>query len=320
MSEIRPSSRAHVHHAVVYIRPPGSDWLRAAPLNQPFTASTLHDEHLRHQAHETTSDLLLVYAPGSSPDRWPEGMAKFIPAHSDLIFQMHYTTNGKPATDQTKVGFVLAKEPPKYRLLTVPVAYAYFYTGQAACYGHIALRIPGFFAGLLTGALLRDGQLRIRLTPALAAALVLLFYIPYTHGIVFYSEIVAGALAVAYVYLWREKAPAGVFAVTARYLRFFGKYSLEIFLFHQPLIRDYNYYLHGRWLAGALGGAGTVGSYVLALWAMTVAPLALVAALRETAILFATVISALVLKERITPQRLISTALIIAGAVALRFA
>ena len=42
--------------------------------------------------------------------------------------------------------------------------------------------------------------------------------------------------------------------------------------------------------------------------------------LRETAILFATVISALVLKERITPQRLISTALIIAGAVALRFA
>ncbi len=102
-------------------------------------------------------------------------------------------------------------------LLTVPAAYAYFYTGQAGCYGHIALRIPGFFAGLLIGALLRDGQLRIRLTPALAGELLLMFYIPYTHGIVFYSEIVAAALAMANVYLWREKAPAGIFAVTARY-------------------------------------------------------------------------------------------------------
>src|SRR5262249_29650197 len=41
MSEIRPSSRASVHHAVVYIRPPDSTWLRGAPLNKSFTASTL---------------------------------------------------------------------------------------------------------------------------------------------------------------------------------------------------------------------------------------------------------------------------------------
>jgi hypothetical protein len=122
MSEIRPSSRAHVHHAVVYVRPPGSDWLRAAPLNQPFTASTLHDEHLRHQAHETTSDLLLVYAPGSSPDRWPDGMAKFIPAHSDLVFQMHYTTNGNADTDRTSIGLVFAKQPPAQRVITLQLA------------------------------------------------------------------------------------------------------------------------------------------------------------------------------------------------------
>ena len=49
--------------------------------------------------------------------------AKLIPAGSDIVFEMHYTANGKAAgTDQTKVGFVLAKEPPEYRLLTVPVA------------------------------------------------------------------------------------------------------------------------------------------------------------------------------------------------------
>ena len=45
---------------------------------------------------------------------------------------------------------------------------------------------------------------------------------------------------------------------------------------------------------------------------------ALVAALRETAIVFATIVSALVLRERITPRRLAATALIVAGAVAMR--
>jgi mono/diheme cytochrome c family protein len=122
MSEFRPSSRSHVHHAVVYVRPPNSTWLRGAPVGVPFTATSLHDEHLRHQAHETTSDLLLVYAPGSSPDRWPDDMAKFVPAHSDLIFQMHYTTNGHAGSDQTELGMVFAKQPPAKRVLTLQLA------------------------------------------------------------------------------------------------------------------------------------------------------------------------------------------------------
>ena len=84
--------------------------------------------------------------------------------------------------------------------------------------------------------------------------------------------------------------------------------------------REFRAYARGKWLQGIAGGAGTIVSYALALWAMTVAPVALVAALRETAILFAAVISALVLKERITPQRLVCTVLIVAGAVALRLA
>jgi hypothetical protein len=122
MSEIRPSSRQYVHHAVLYIRPPDSTWLRGAPLNVPFTASSLNEPALKHQAHETTSDLLLVYAPGSSPDRWPDGMAKFIPAHSDLVFQMHYTTNGQAGSDQTSVGLVFAKARPAQRVLTLQLA------------------------------------------------------------------------------------------------------------------------------------------------------------------------------------------------------
>ena len=122
MSEVRPSSRAHVHHAVLYIRPPDSTWLKAAPVGVPFTASSLGDEHLRHEAHSTTSDMLLVYAPGSSPDHWPDGMAKFIPAHSDLVFQMHYTANGKAASDQTSVGMVFARQAPSQRVITLQLA------------------------------------------------------------------------------------------------------------------------------------------------------------------------------------------------------
>ncbi|HEY2380176.1 MAG TPA: thiol-disulfide isomerase, partial [Terriglobia bacterium] len=126
MSEIRPASRQHVHHAVVYIRPPDSTWLRNAPLNQPFTASSLADPHLQHEAHWTDSDLLLVYAPGSSPDRWPDGMAKFIPAGSDLVFQMHYTTNGHADRDQTSIGLRFARQAPVQRVLTLQLTNDHF--------------------------------------------------------------------------------------------------------------------------------------------------------------------------------------------------
>jgi len=119
MAEVHPSSPRYVHHAVVYIRPPHSDWLRRAPIGAPFTASTLSDPQDRLDAHGTTSDLLLVYAPGSSPDRWPDGMAKFVPAGSDIIFQIHYTTDGHAGHDQTSIGLVFAKTQPAQRVITL---------------------------------------------------------------------------------------------------------------------------------------------------------------------------------------------------------
>ncbi len=119
MSEIRPSSRENVHHAVVYVRPPGSQWLQHAPIGVPFTASDMTDEEDRRDTDMTTAEILLVYAPGSSPDNWPEGMAKYIPAGSDLVFQMHYTTHGRATTDRTSIGLIFAKHPPKQRVLTL---------------------------------------------------------------------------------------------------------------------------------------------------------------------------------------------------------
>lgn len=119
MSEIRPGNRMVVHHAVAYIRPPGSKWLRGAPVNTAFSADDLTDAASRRDAMWTTSDVLLVYAPGSTPDSWPADYAKLIPAGSDIVLQMHYTTHGMPMQDQTSVGLVFAKQPPARRVLTL---------------------------------------------------------------------------------------------------------------------------------------------------------------------------------------------------------
>jgi len=126
MSDVLPSLRSNVHHAVVYIRPPDSAWLRHAPVGVPFSASTLRDPDDRRGAHWTDSDILLVYAPGSSPDAWPEDMAKFIPAGSDLVFQMHYTTNGHPGSDRTRIGLVFSRHPPSRRVLTLQLTNDHF--------------------------------------------------------------------------------------------------------------------------------------------------------------------------------------------------
>ncbi|SHO63641.1 Uncharacterized membrane protein [Pseudoxanthobacter soli DSM 19599] len=83
----------------------------------------------------------------------------------------------------------------------------------------------------------------------------------------------------------------------------------------------------GRALAHALraqpkitfiGGFCNLGSYGVALWAMAHGPIAVVSALRETSILFATAISALVLHERVGPARYAATGLILAGVVVMR--
>jgi len=71
---------------------------------------------------------------------------------------------------------------------------------------------------------------------------------------------------------------------------------------------------------GVVGGIGTLTSYALALWAMTVAPVAMISALRETSILFGILISAFILHERVTRQRWIAAGLIVVGAAVMRLA
>ena len=84
----------------------------------------------------------------------------------------------------------------------------------------------------------------------------------------------------------------------------------------RPVLLDYA----GFWKIGLLGGALSLAAYWIAIWAMTVAPIALVAAVRETSVLFATLIAVVWLKEPLSPARILSAALIVAGLMLIRLA
>jgi hypothetical protein len=127
-AEVRPGNRAVVHHASVHVRPPGSQWLKDAKPGEAFVPRSNGDGPAPPAPVDpnvnTSNEWLLGYVPGTQTQSYfdlSHKAAKLIPAGSDIVFEMHYTANGRDAIDQTRVGFVLAKETPRHRLLTVPV-------------------------------------------------------------------------------------------------------------------------------------------------------------------------------------------------------
>ena len=99
-AEAVPGDHGIVHHIIVYVDAPG----------QPRGRGPDGFGHL------------CGYAPGDMPSVYPEGTAKRIPAGSTLRFHIHYTPNGRATTDRSKVGLILAKEPPQREALTVGIA------------------------------------------------------------------------------------------------------------------------------------------------------------------------------------------------------
>ena len=104
-------------------------------------------------------------------------------------------------------------------------------------------------------------------------------------------------------------------------------YTLWVFLIGAIPLTAWAFHRGGFWSYartrawhGLAGGTGTLSAYALILWAMTKAPVAEVAALRETAILFGTAISALVLKEKVGWNRAVAAAMVTLGAILLRLA
>jgi drug/metabolite transporter (DMT)-like permease len=78
----------------------------------------------------------------------------------------------------------------------------------------------------------------------------------------------------------------------------------------QPMLRS--------WRVGLFGGSLQLLSYGIAIWAMTLAPIALVAALRETSVLFGALIAVAFLKEPLRPARIVAALMIVTGLVLIR--
>ena len=107
-----------------------------------------------------------------------------------------------------------------------------------------------------------------------------------------------------------------------------ASYTLWFFIANGVVIAIYGWLRRGRavnvyfastWKKALVGGGCAVASYAIALWAMTRAPIALVAVLRETSVIFGAAIAALVLKEKFTRRRLAATGAVMLGLVALKF-
>ncbi len=107
-AEAQPGDRSVVHHIIVFAFP--------GPNTKKTTASENPGSRRREQIH------ICGYAPGDLPTIYPEGVAKMVPAGSKLVFQIHYTPNGKARVDRSRVGFVFAKKPVQYEAFTMPIA------------------------------------------------------------------------------------------------------------------------------------------------------------------------------------------------------
>jgi mono/diheme cytochrome c family protein len=117
-AEVRPTDRAVVHHIIAFIREPNSHWFRGQKPGVFFIAPQVKTKE-EPDTSALPSDFLVGYAPGQPAEILEPGQAKLIKAGSDIIFQVHYTPNGKATRDQTKLGIVVAKAPPKERVLTL---------------------------------------------------------------------------------------------------------------------------------------------------------------------------------------------------------
>jgi hypothetical protein len=124
--EIRPTDRAAVHHVQLYVRPPDSPSMRNQPVGEYWSSSASGAADREDGEGEILAngqtEQVCVYVPGNGPCTLPAGYARLIPRGSDLYFILHYQSTGKGVSDQTRVGFRLAKSPPRMRVRNFFVA------------------------------------------------------------------------------------------------------------------------------------------------------------------------------------------------------
>jgi hypothetical protein len=154
--EVRPGDRRVVHHVQVFIREPGSRWMLPAKPYVPYAPNPegRTDVSRLVDASGSNTQTLVIYSPGIPPAEWKRGQAKRIPAGSDLVMQVHYTSAPEDHSDLTRIGLVFADEKPKQNVLTLIAA-------------NVSFKIPAMAANYVVRAsqpIPNDGYL-IRLFP-----------------------------------------------------------------------------------------------------------------------------------------------------------
>lgn len=132
--EVRPGDGARpvVHHIVLMARPKGSQYMAKAKAGEPYVPQASNRPRERKPdlgvgaiegaGIDGYMEMVAVYVPGGDAYVTKPGQARLIPANSDLVFQMHYTANGKETVDRSRVGIVFAKEPPTERVVNTFVS------------------------------------------------------------------------------------------------------------------------------------------------------------------------------------------------------
>jgi hypothetical protein len=94
--EFLPGDRQVLHHVITYLQSP---------------ADKTEDDG---RDNDGTGLGIGGFAPGRQPDSFQDNSGRLIPAGSNLLLQMHYTTSGRETVDATRIGIFLHDEPPKY--------------------------------------------------------------------------------------------------------------------------------------------------------------------------------------------------------------
>jgi len=76
------------------------------------------DGPLNLNSQEEFMNYLAVAVPGDTPSVYPDGYAKRLPAGATLIFQLHYTPNGKERIDRSQLALIFAEEPPIFEVIS----------------------------------------------------------------------------------------------------------------------------------------------------------------------------------------------------------
>ena len=119
--EIRPGNRSVVHHVNAFARPPGAEAFKNVKVGEYVEIPASRGKNPDMFTFARDIEALHGHAPGGEPTVFRPGQARLVKAGSDIILQLHYQSNGKESYDQTRIGFVFAKQPPKEKITSVTV-------------------------------------------------------------------------------------------------------------------------------------------------------------------------------------------------------